>query len=172
MVIELKSGSEDAFDYIYYKYVNLIFYVIFKIVKNRQDAEDITQETLIKMMESIHTFNENNNFKYWLLQIAKNKALNFIKVKKRVVLNSNHVNSLEDKEKYSETDDFDEIMKEYEHIVTKDEFDIITLRIYHNMKFKEIAELYGKTESSVNNIYHRGISKIKKEWSVSNEKTK
>ncbi len=51
------------------------------------------------------------------------------------------------------------MMKQYIKVINKDEFNIITLHLFHQLKFKEIANLYDKTTSSVNNIYYRGIQR-------------
>lgn len=163
-IIKLKARDENAFNIVYYQYINLIFHIVYGIVKNKQDAEDITQDTFVQMMQAIESFNENNNFKYWIIQIAKNKSLDFIKKHNRIVLNEPYIHSIEDPADTLEINDFDEMLKQYEHIINKEEFDVITLRIFHGLKFKEIAKIYDTTESTVNNIYHRGIVKIKKEW--------
>ena len=132
--------------------------MIFTIVKNKQDTEDLIQDTFIKVYESIDDFSMRDNFKYWLLQIAKNKAKDFLK-KKKVIINSDYIHSISDeKEAY---EDFDSILDKYKKVINEEEYLIITLHLFHKMKFREIAVLYEKTTSSVNNIYARGIKKIK-----------
>lgn len=169
IISQLKKRDEKAFDAVYYQYVNLIYHIIYRLVENKNDADDLTQDTLIQMMASIESFNENNNFKYWLLQIAKNKALDFLK-KRRTILNNDYINDLPDSNPQNhDQSDFSEMMKQYENCINKDEFDIITLHLFHGLKFNEIAALYDKTTSSVNNIYHRGIKKIRKQGGKSNE---
>ena len=71
IIKKLKKGDEKAFDTIYEMYVKLIYHVIFQIVKNKLDAEDLTQEVFVKMYENIQSLKDNVQFKYWFLQIAK-----------------------------------------------------------------------------------------------------
>ena len=164
VISQLKKRDEKAFDVVYYQYVNLIYHIIYKLVENKNDADDLTQDTLIQMMASIESFNENNNFKYWLLQIARNKALDFLK-KRRPIINHEFINEIPDLNvRNHDQSDFNEMMQQYKGVINKDEFDIITLHLFHGLKFKEIAELYDKTTSSVNNMYHRGSKKIRKQW--------
>ena len=49
-------------------------------------------------------------------------------------------------------------------IINKDEFNVITLYVFHRLQFSEIAKIYDKSVSAVNNIYYRGITKIKKSF--------
>ena len=71
------AKNEAAFDEIYNNYHKLVYFVILKIVKNRDDASDLTIDTFVKMYQKIGQYN-GGNFKYWLLQIAKHEALNFV----------------------------------------------------------------------------------------------
>ena len=57
----------------------LVFFVIFKIVKDREASNDLVQETFFTMHNKIDQYSGVGNFKYWLLQIAKNKAKNYVK---------------------------------------------------------------------------------------------
>ena len=156
----LKQQNEDAFDYLYFKYVRLVYHVIFLLVENKADAEDLVQDTFIKAYNAINSFNIKNNFKYWLLTIAKNNAYDFLRKKKRITLNYDleQIASFDD----NEESDFHKILSKYKTILKKDEYDIITLHLFENLKFKDIAVIYDKTTSSVNNIYIRGINKINK----------
>ncbi len=165
VIIKLKAKNEKAFEIVFNQYVNLIYHVIYLIVKNKDDTDDLTQDTLIQMMKSIESFDENNNFKYWLLKIAKNKAYDFLKKRKPLVNGEHIIKKLSNgKTIHNETTDFDDMMNQYQHLITIEEFDIITLNLFHGLRFKEIAKIYEKTVGSVNNIYHRGINKIRKNW--------
>lgn len=159
---QLKNKNEDAFDFLYYKYVRLVYHVIFMIIENKDDTEDLVQETFIKAYNAIDSFDIKNNFKYWLLTIAKNNAFDLVRKRKRRNETNNY--NLEQIPSYDSTEktDFHDILSKYKFIITKDEYNIITLHIFEGLKFREIAIIYNKTTSSVNNIYIRGINKIKK----------
>lgn len=161
IICRLKARDEEAFDIIYYEYVNLIFHVIYSIVENKHDAEDLTQDTFIKMMSSVDIIDEKKNFKYWLITIAKNLAQDFLKKKKMVLDNDVIDNTLENSVNKRQSD-FYEMLEQYRGIINKDEFNIITLRIFYNLHFKDIAYIFDTTESTVNNIYHRGMAKIRR----------
>lgn len=162
LVSRLQQGDELAFERIYEKYSKLLFHIVFLIVEDRDDSNDIVQDTFMVMITHIHSFNTNNNFKYWLIQIAKNKALDFLRRRERINNNIDVDELIYEKDYIKEKTDFDIMMNQYIKVINKDEFNIITLHLFHQLKFREIARIYEKTTSSVNNIYYRGIQKIKR----------
>lgn len=52
-------------------------------------------------------------------------------------------------------------MEQFKGIINEEEYNIIVLKCKYNLKFNEIADFYDKPVSSVTNIYHRGVKKIK-----------
>lgn len=158
IIKKLKKGDEKAFDTIYEMYVKLIYHVIFQIVKNKLDAEDLTQEVFVKMYENIQSLKDNVQFKYWFLQIAKNHALNYVK-KKSYVLNDEYIRNMAAEEEV--VDDFEALLNQFKGVLNADEIDIIALHLYHRMTFREIGLLREATTSAVNNKYARAIKKVR-----------
>ena len=76
LIEKLKQKDEEAFEIIYNEYSNLIYYIAFSIVKNKEDAEEVVQDTFLNMLKSIETYSGNNKFKQWLMQIARNLSYN------------------------------------------------------------------------------------------------
>ncbi|MGI6781759.1 MAG: RNA polymerase sigma factor [Acholeplasmataceae bacterium] len=159
-VKKLQNKDERGFDYLYHKYVRLIFHIIFSMVENKEVANDLVQDTYIKVYRKINTFDPNNNIKYWIITIAKNLTIDYLRKNNKIIKDYNI--DLIPSYDSSEKSDFHDILLKYENILTKDEYSIITLHLYEGLKFREISTIYGKTISSVNNIYIRGINKIKK----------
>lgn len=56
-------------------YQKRIFVTAFSILRDREDALDVVQETFLRMFRKIHTFREGCNFQAWLLQVARNLAI-------------------------------------------------------------------------------------------------
>ena len=71
------NGDMKAFEQIYDQTIKMIYNVIYRIVPNDNDAQDITQDTYIRAFEKRHTFSGLSNLSTWLYKIAVNKALNF-----------------------------------------------------------------------------------------------
>jgi len=83
----VKAGDFSAFSRIVSDYRQMVFTIIFRIVNNREDAEDITQEVFIKVFKSMDSFKEESEFSTWLYRIAYNTALSEIR-KRRMLFAS------------------------------------------------------------------------------------
>lgn len=156
----LKARDEEAFTEVYNQYNRLVYHIVLGISGNENDAEDLTQETFFKIFTKIAQFDRKQSFKYWLLSIAKNTAIDFMKKK------AAEFHATSDFEKHQddvvEVNNYKPIMEEYSGFLDEEEYDTIVLHLYHGLSFKEIAELRNKTVSAVNNKYDRGIKKIRK----------
>ncbi|MDZ4667483.1 MAG: sigma-70 family RNA polymerase sigma factor [bacterium] len=78
----LRTGEESAFDVLYRNYAPAIFGLILNIVKNREQAEEITQDSFVKIWNNFSTYSESKGRVYtWMLNIARNLAIDFIRSK-------------------------------------------------------------------------------------------
>ena len=82
LVEQLKSGDITAFKEFYEKYHEMVFNVCHKMAGNREDAEDLTQETFLKAYESIHSFRSRAKISTWLYRITVNLCLKHQRRKK------------------------------------------------------------------------------------------
>ena len=156
----IKQRDEEAFNEIYYKYHDLVYYVILKIVKKRDDANDITEDTFLKMYQKIDQYN-GGNFKYWLLQIAKHNALNFITrvapKRQEISLNDELICDVQDNS--HSLGKYDDLLKDN---FSEEERTIIILKIVFNYTFDEIAIELNLSKSYVYRCYKNSIIKLKK----------
>ena len=83
LVRRAKKGDYRAFDLLVLKYQNRLISIAFKYVKERQLAEDITQEAFIKAYKSIDSFREESSFYTWVYRITVNTAKNYLVSLKR-----------------------------------------------------------------------------------------
>lgn len=74
-VLKLKKGDSRAFDYIYDKTYKVVFFVALRILGDRHATEDVVQETYMKAVSGICSYNADN-FTAWITTIARNCALN------------------------------------------------------------------------------------------------
>lgn len=84
LVADAKKGDAKAFEKLESKYRKSVYYMLLKMVKNPDDAEDLTQEAFAKAFVSIHKFDSKYAFSTWLFRIATNNCIDFIR-KKRVM---------------------------------------------------------------------------------------
>src|SRR5579862_8890979 len=77
MMDELRSGSEAAFDWLVTYYHAPVYGVIFGILRDPNDAADVTQEVFLKAFRGIRGFREGSSLKTWLYRIAVRESLNY-----------------------------------------------------------------------------------------------
>ena len=83
LVASAKTGDNKAFEALLKKYRKSVYYMLLKMIKNPDDAEDLTQEAFAKAFNSIEKFDATYAFSTWLFRIATNNCIDFIR-KKRV----------------------------------------------------------------------------------------
>lgn len=83
LVAAAKLGESSAFETLLKKYRKSVYYMLLKMVKNADDAEDLTQEAFAKAFNSIEKFDSKYAFSTWLFRIATNNCIDYIR-KKRV----------------------------------------------------------------------------------------
>ena len=83
LIADLCEGDETALAPLIERYKRMVYRLAVQITKNRADADDVMQETFIKVYRSIHTFRKDATFETWLYRIAVNEALNFVKRRDR-----------------------------------------------------------------------------------------
>ncbi|MEL6255354.1 MAG: sigma-70 family RNA polymerase sigma factor [Bacteroidota bacterium] len=83
LVAAAQKGENKAFETLLKKYRKSVYYLLLKMVKNADDAEDLTQEAFAKAFNSIEKFDSKFAFSTWLFRIATNNCIDFIR-KKRV----------------------------------------------------------------------------------------
>ena len=85
IIDKVLKGESEAFEMLILKYQTQIFYTSMNIVKNREYAEDITQDAFIKAYEKLDTLQDKSHFFSWLKRIAVNLSLNHYERDKRIV---------------------------------------------------------------------------------------
>ncbi len=82
IVARAKDGDKKAYDELTLMYKDAVFSIIYRMVHNQQEAEDLTQEAFIKAYNSISHFNEEYAFSTWLFKIATNNCIDFFRKRK------------------------------------------------------------------------------------------
>jgi RNA polymerase sigma-70 factor (ECF subfamily) len=76
------NGNQDAFKRLRQKYHDPVFRLIYRMLHDKQDVEDLVQEAFIKAFQSLASFNHEYAFSTWLFKIASNNCIDFIRRKK------------------------------------------------------------------------------------------
>ncbi len=165
-----KKTQEDSFEILLNKYKEPLYWHIRKLVLNHDDANDILQNTFVKVFRGISEFKSKSKLYTWIYRIATNESLNFLKSKsKKFSNNSNEMmDYLVENLKNDPYFDGNELQLKLQSIISKlpeKQKLVFQMKYEQNMKFKEIAEILGKSIGGLKASYHIAVSKIKKEIS-------
>lgn len=174
IVIRIINGDTAAFELIVEEYKRMIFSTAFRIVKNREDAEEIAQDALVKAFKSLKNFGWNASFSSWLYRIVYNTALTHLRKKN---ITGYSLDSYEEKKEVIA----DENSKEWEllHRLDREKYiklainrlsveDGLILNLYYNAEssLPEIAQITGWGLSATKVRLHRARKRLHTELQV------
>jgi len=82
LIQKAKTGDEKSLEQLLGKYKIAVHNLVYRMVKDKQEAEDLTQETFIKAFKSLPSFNEEYAFSTWIFKIATNNCIDFFRKRK------------------------------------------------------------------------------------------
>jgi RNA polymerase sigma-70 factor (ECF subfamily) len=161
----IKAGDIRAFAAIVSDYQQMVFTIVLKIVENREDAEDITQEIFVKVFKSLEKFKEESEFSTWLYRIAYNTTLSELR-KKKLFFTSIDDNLMTINETYTDEKEEEEleIKLQYLDIALKklppDEIFLVTLYYMDEQSIEDISIISNLSASNVKVKLHRIRKKL------------
>ncbi len=150
------------FGEIYKEYFSDVYKYVLTLCMDEAFAEEITQETFFKAMQHINNFNGSCKLYVWLCQIAKNTYFTLYKKKKHIVsdLDPDTPNTLCNIEKdYIDKNTARRLHMEL-HNLCEPYKEVFTLRVFGELPFSQIGELFGKTDSWARLIYYRAKKQL------------
>ena len=146
------------FEAIYVRPFDGVYKYVFSLCRNETVAEEITQETFYRAMEHIDKFEGKCKLYVWLCQIAKNTFLTYVKKQKRHVsetdidlsrqIEASFENEILDKEKVWK-------LHKLLHELSEPYKEVFSLRVFGELPFSQIGELFGKSDSWARLIFYR-----------------
>jgi len=157
LVEQFKAGREIAFIILYNRYKKGIYNFVLKLCGNSFTSEDITQETFLKVYQKIDSFKGNSAFSTWLFKIARNLIVDELRKEKR---KEEHKKEMEPDRKEND-DEMREIIKKGVLKLEDDLREVIILRGYYNLSYKEISEITGYKEQDVKYYLFKARTKLR-----------
>lgn len=159
------SQREEGFRILMKEYGHALYWHIRRIVIGHDDAEDVLQETCIKVFNNIHTYRGDGSLATWLYRIATNEALQHLRRQTHLF---QHIDSLSDTlvEKLQAEVPLDgnelEIMLQKALLTLPTQQRIaFNLRYYDELSYEDIAAITGKTVQTLKTNYHYATQRIK-----------
>lgn len=161
LFIQIAEGDVQALETLYYQTYQAVYGFILSILKNQYDAEDILQETYIKIKTGAHLYKPQGKPLAWIFTIARN--LSYMKIRKDKNTQTSPYEELENMLDFSAVEDKENklLLEAAFSILGDEERQIIILHANTGLKHREIAALVKLPLSTVLSKYNRGMKKLR-----------
>lgn len=169
LIERLQRRDPQAMGDLYDRYGKLIYSIILRTVRSGATAEDLTQETFLRVWNRIHTFSQDRgNLQGWLVTVARNRAFDYLRSQQSSIAMA--ASNLDDLERaghfYTELDQSDRIAKQNAvatalNALPEEQREVIELTHYEGMTQTEIAEKLGKPLGTVKGLVRGALKKLR-----------
>ncbi len=174
-ILEMFAGTTDsnrAFRLLVEKYNERLYWHIRKIVISHDDADDVLQNTFVKVWKGLRNFRYDSELFTWMYRIATNESITFLNNKKKMAFSTGSdiedilLNNLESDVYF----DGNKIEKELQKAVLKlpeRQRIVFNMKYFDNMKYEEIADIMEVTVGALKASYHHAVKKIQETLKLS-----
>lgn len=155
----------EDFEAIYVQHFDGVYKYVFSLCRNETMAEEITQETFYRAMEHIDKFEGKCKLYVWLCQIAKNTFFTYAKKQKRHVSETDIDLSKQIEPSFeNEILDKETVWKLHKllHELSDPYKEVFSLRVFGELPFSQIGELFGKSDSWARLIFYRAKKELRR----------
>ncbi len=154
---ETLAGNPRAFGVLVQIHHRRIYNFLYQLLRHREDAEDLTQQTFLKAFQNLHRFQRERPLVNWLLTIARHAAYNHCRDRKRWTELSAEVPAAEPgpADTAEKTDGTANLWDRARARLTARDFEILWLRFGDGLSIDETAQIVGLTKTHVKVIVHR-----------------
>ena len=167
LVERAQGGDRAALEELYLLHFDRIYSYLHMSVRNRHDAEDLTNQTFVRMLESIERFEWRKvPISAWLFRIAHNLAMDHFRASKRWQPEEEVPEPPDSAERSAEDEALQAIgrrsMLEMIEDLSPDQQQVLTLKFVFNFGNAEVATILGKTEGAVKSLQHRALATLQR----------
>ena len=168
LVEAAQAGDRNALEDLYLIHFDRIYSYLHMTVGNRHDAEDLTTQTFLRMLESIGKFRfQAAPFSAWLFRIAHNLSMDHFRANRRWQPEEDVPEPHGHEERSAEDEAFHAIgrksMLELIDTLSQEQQLVLTLKFVFNFSNGEAATILGKTEGAVKSLQHRALVSLQKQ---------
>ena len=172
LVEKAKTGNRNSLEKLIDLYHQDVFRMVYYRTRSKMDAEDLTQEIFIKMVNSLSGLKDSNRFRAWLFKMTLNRIRDFHRKKNILAffgtskeieaINPGAQNSESPLSKLEERE-FEERLHEYTSRLSRWERETFLLRFVDQLGIREIAEVMNRNENTVKTHLYRALKKMKQD---------
>ena len=163
LIVRSQNGESAAFGMLYDKYIRTIYDFIYYKTRHKETAEDITSQTFFKALKNIASVDSSKPFSSWLYKIAQNTVLDHYRTRHIAQDIDDIYDISDDTDIVTEIDmiEHSKVVKTYLQKLAPQERDLIIMRVWQELSYKEIGDMLGKSEASLKMMYSRSIKKLR-----------
>jgi RNA polymerase sigma-70 factor (ECF subfamily) len=161
LIRRIAAKDEAAFEELYDLTKLPVFSILLAIVKDKAVAEDLMQDTYMKMIDALPSFEGKSAFKTWLVSIARNKAFDYLRQQhKNPIIKEEVLAAIPDRATVSplKTMECEWLLS----TLTEEERQIVFLKAVDGLKHREIAKLLNRPLGTILWMYQTAIAKMKR----------
>jgi RNA polymerase sigma-70 factor (ECF subfamily) len=168
LVEQAQQGDRQALEELYLIHFDRIYSYLHMSVGNKHDAEDLTTQTFLKMLESINRFRwQSAPFSAWLFRIAHNLAMDHFRARRRWQPEENVPEPPDSEEPSAELEAMQSIgrqsMMELIDKLSPEQQQVLTLKFVFNFANADVATILEKTEGAIKSLQHRALASLQKQ---------
>ena len=168
LVERAQHGDRDALEQLYLLHFDRIYSYLRVSLGNRHDAEDLTTQTFLRMLESIGRFRwQSAPFSAWLFRIAHNLAVDHFRAQRWVLVEEEVPEPSGEDESSAEEQALDSMaqagMLGLIEELSAEQRQVLALKFVFNFGNVEIAGILGKTEGAVKSLQHRALASLERQ---------
>ena len=172
LVERAQNGQREALEELYLLHFDRIYSYLHLSVGNRHDAEDLTTQTFLRMLEAIGRFRWREvPFSAWLFRIAHNLAMDHFRANRRVQAEETVPELPGSEESSAEDQAFDSMgragMLAMIERLSPEQRQVLTLKFLYGFSNGEVAAILEKTEGAVKSLQHRALASLQRHLSRS-----
>lgn len=160
-----ESTKKDAFRMLVTNYKQRLYWHIRKIVLNHDDADDILQNTFVKVWRNIDTFRSDSGLYTWLYRIATNESLTFLNQKKKKMFGtgeqiSDYLVENIQTDSYFNGDDIQRKLQEAIALLPEKQRLVFNMRYFDNIKYQDMEKILDTSAGALKASFHHAVKKI------------
>lgn len=158
--------DHKTFEAHYDAYVRKIYAYVYYRTQHRETAEDLTSQVFLKALDKFGTFDESRGtFSAWIYGIARNALTDHYRASRETVDIDDvwDLKSSEDVARDVEARERVEKLRPYLQALPKDQRELVFLRLWDGLSYKEIAEITGRSEDACKMAFSRTVARLRKE---------
>tara|TARA_R110001583_G_scaffold58714_4_gene174824 strand:+ start:610 stop:1185 length:576 start_codon:yes stop_codon:yes gene_type:complete len=166
-ISETLNGNINAYAFLVEKYKHMVFTLVIRIVKNREEAEEISQDVFVKAYKNLKNFKGDSKFSTWIYKIGYYASLDVLKRNKRHVNSYNiddicegDLENVQDGLQILHETERKNIINEALLKLNEDERIILTLYYFEELPIKEIAKVIDLSEENIKVKLFRSRKKL------------